>query len=195
LWLVDPDVTREGEPAKNQIAISVSKIMQPNDDVGMNAQIGLPQRWCAVSQRGAVCIVAILPEGLWRPARDLENYARRSNRAFISSLSCRTISVVLRISASLRSDGHVRGDHQQPGVQLAVALATSRISTAIASALLSTIRPAPSLGPPRLCRADAIASLSLQLPQHLQLTPWLSTQHNDNLVVRMSRYRLNGELI
>jgi hypothetical protein len=50
LWLIDPDVTREGAPAKNQIAISVSKIMQPNDDVGMNGQIGLPQRWCAMSQ-------------------------------------------------------------------------------------------------------------------------------------------------
>ena len=32
----------EGAPARNHTAMTVSKIMQPNDDVGMNGQIGLP---------------------------------------------------------------------------------------------------------------------------------------------------------
>src|SRR6185295_799408 len=32
----------DGAPARNQIAIAVSKRRQPNDDVGMNGQIGLP---------------------------------------------------------------------------------------------------------------------------------------------------------
>jgi len=36
--------TSEGAPAKNQIAISASKIMQPNEDVRMKGQIGVPQR-------------------------------------------------------------------------------------------------------------------------------------------------------
>src|SRR5258708_4410395 len=36
----------DGAPAKNQIAIRASKIMQPNDDVDMNGQIGWPYRWC-----------------------------------------------------------------------------------------------------------------------------------------------------
>jgi hypothetical protein len=34
-----------GAPARNQIAMSESKIMQPHDEVGMNGQIGLPHKW------------------------------------------------------------------------------------------------------------------------------------------------------
>ena len=46
----DPSPTIEGAPARNQSAITASKIMQPNDDVGMKGQIGLPQRWWTMSQ-------------------------------------------------------------------------------------------------------------------------------------------------
>jgi hypothetical protein len=31
-----------------------SKIMHPNDDVGMKGQIGLPQRWCTMSQEECI---------------------------------------------------------------------------------------------------------------------------------------------
>jgi hypothetical protein len=31
-----------------------SKIMHPNDDVGMNGQIGLPQKWCTMSQQECI---------------------------------------------------------------------------------------------------------------------------------------------
>ena len=34
----------DGAPARNHIAIMLSKIMQPNAELGMNGQIGLPQR-------------------------------------------------------------------------------------------------------------------------------------------------------
>ena len=34
----------DGVPSRNQEAIIVSKIMQPNEDVGMKGQMGLPQR-------------------------------------------------------------------------------------------------------------------------------------------------------
>jgi len=47
----DPSPTIEGAPARNQNAITASKIMQPNDDVGMKGQIGLPQRWWMMSQQ------------------------------------------------------------------------------------------------------------------------------------------------
>jgi hypothetical protein len=30
---------------------TASKIMQPNEDVGKNGQMGLPQMWCAISQQ------------------------------------------------------------------------------------------------------------------------------------------------
>jgi hypothetical protein len=33
-----------GAPDRNQTAMNESKIMHPNDDVGMNGQIGLPQK-------------------------------------------------------------------------------------------------------------------------------------------------------
>src|SRR5258705_78204 len=49
LW--DPSPTIEGAPARNQNAITASNIMQPNDDVGMKGQIGLPQRWWTMSQQ------------------------------------------------------------------------------------------------------------------------------------------------
>ena len=42
--LLDPNANIEGAPARNQSAIAASKIMHPNDDVGMKGQIGLPQR-------------------------------------------------------------------------------------------------------------------------------------------------------
>jgi len=35
----------------NQMARTASKIMQPNEDVGMNGQMGLPQTWWAISQQ------------------------------------------------------------------------------------------------------------------------------------------------
>jgi hypothetical protein len=34
--------TRSGAPQRNHTAITASKMMQPNDDVGTNGQIGLP---------------------------------------------------------------------------------------------------------------------------------------------------------
>ena len=40
-----PGAHIEGAPVRNQSAIAASRIMQPNDDVGMKGQIGLPQRW------------------------------------------------------------------------------------------------------------------------------------------------------
>ena len=40
-----PCVVSAGAPARNQIAISVSKIIQPNEDVGMKGHIGFPHRW------------------------------------------------------------------------------------------------------------------------------------------------------
>ena len=49
------------------------------------------------------------------------SYFSCSDRAFTSSLSCRTISVVLRISASLRATPMVDAIDKEPGVQLAVA--------------------------------------------------------------------------
>lgn len=48
----------------------------------------------------------VSPEVKSRTARDAQgvaHYDSRSDRAFTSSLSCRTISVVLRISVSLRA--------------------------------------------------------------------------------------------
>jgi hypothetical protein len=52
LW--DPSPTIEGAPARHQNAITASKIMQPNDDVGMKGQIGLPQRWWTMSQQECI---------------------------------------------------------------------------------------------------------------------------------------------
>ncbi len=49
LW--DANASIEGAPARNQNAMTASKIMHPNDDVGMKGQIGLPQRWCTTSQQ------------------------------------------------------------------------------------------------------------------------------------------------
>ena len=40
-----PCVVSAGAPARNQIAIRVSKIIQPNEDVCMKGQIGFPHRW------------------------------------------------------------------------------------------------------------------------------------------------------
>jgi hypothetical protein len=37
-------LTNDGAPARNHRAITLSKIMQPNAELGMNGQIGLPQR-------------------------------------------------------------------------------------------------------------------------------------------------------
>jgi hypothetical protein len=34
-----------GAPARNHIAMSVSKIIQPQEEAGMNGQIGLPHKW------------------------------------------------------------------------------------------------------------------------------------------------------
>jgi hypothetical protein len=34
-----------GTPARNQIAMPASKILLPQEDVGMNGQIGLPHKW------------------------------------------------------------------------------------------------------------------------------------------------------
>jgi hypothetical protein len=44
----------DGAPARNQNAIMASKIMHPKDDVGMKGQIGLPRRWCAMSQQECI---------------------------------------------------------------------------------------------------------------------------------------------
>jgi 5-carboxyvanillate decarboxylase len=49
----------DGAPAKNHTAISESKIIQPQDEVGMKGQIGLPHKWCAKSQ--AACITHASP--------------------------------------------------------------------------------------------------------------------------------------
>ena len=38
-----PRVTHDGAPLRNQPAIVESTIMQPNDEVGMNGQMGLPR--------------------------------------------------------------------------------------------------------------------------------------------------------
>src|SRR5262245_812652 len=46
-------------PAMNQMARTASKIMQPNEDVGMNGQMGLPHMWCAISQKE--CISQAMP--------------------------------------------------------------------------------------------------------------------------------------
>src|SRR5262247_620220 len=43
----------------NQMARTASKIIQPNEDVGMNGQMGLPQTWCAISQKE--CISQAMP--------------------------------------------------------------------------------------------------------------------------------------
>jgi hypothetical protein len=44
-WDDDPaELVTPGAPARNHIPTTVSKITQPNDDVGMNGQIGWPQR-------------------------------------------------------------------------------------------------------------------------------------------------------
>jgi hypothetical protein len=37
-------LNNDGAPARNHSAIMLSKIMQPNAELGMNGQIGLPQR-------------------------------------------------------------------------------------------------------------------------------------------------------
>jgi hypothetical protein len=39
--------------------MAVSKITQPNDEVGMKGQIGWPQRWCGKSH--AACISHAMP--------------------------------------------------------------------------------------------------------------------------------------
>jgi hypothetical protein len=39
-----PSENIAGAPDRNQTAMNESKIMHPNDDVGMNGQIGLPQK-------------------------------------------------------------------------------------------------------------------------------------------------------
>ena len=44
----------EGAPARNQIAINVSKIVHPNDELGMNGQIGFPRKWCTRSQQECI---------------------------------------------------------------------------------------------------------------------------------------------
>jgi len=49
----------DGAPAINQMARTASKIMQPNEDVGMNGQMGLPQTWCTISQQE--CISQAMP--------------------------------------------------------------------------------------------------------------------------------------
>ena len=49
--LRDANANIEGAPARNQSAMTASKIMHPNDDVGMKGQIGLPQRWWTMSQQ------------------------------------------------------------------------------------------------------------------------------------------------
>jgi len=38
-------VNTEGAPDKNHTAMKASKIMHPNEDVGMKGQIGLPHKW------------------------------------------------------------------------------------------------------------------------------------------------------
>jgi hypothetical protein len=61
--------------------------------------------------------------------------------------------------------------------------ATSSISSAIASALLSTIGPAPVLAAaPVLCRADAISSVPVGCIS-FQLDTMVVKLHNDTLVV------------
>jgi len=39
-----PSASIVGAPDRNQIAMNESKIKHPNDEVGMNGQIGLPQK-------------------------------------------------------------------------------------------------------------------------------------------------------
>jgi hypothetical protein len=55
-----------GAPARNHIAMSVSKIMHPNEDVGMNGQMGLPQKWCTRSQ--AECMSHAIPMNRYEPS-------------------------------------------------------------------------------------------------------------------------------
>ena len=43
-----------GAPAMNQVAMITSKSMHPQEELGMNGQIGLPQRWCARSQQACM---------------------------------------------------------------------------------------------------------------------------------------------
>jgi hypothetical protein len=38
-------VNTDGAPDKNHTAMKASKIMHPNEDVGMKGQIGLPHKW------------------------------------------------------------------------------------------------------------------------------------------------------
>src|SRR5262245_47119558 len=42
--------TAEGAPARNQTAMSVSRMKHPNEDVGRNGQIGFPKEWWTRSQ-------------------------------------------------------------------------------------------------------------------------------------------------
>ncbi len=57
-----------GAPARNQIAMTASKIMHPQEEVGMNGQIGLPKKWCARSH--GKCISHAIPMNRYdrRPA-------------------------------------------------------------------------------------------------------------------------------
>ena len=45
---------KDGAPARNHSAIPASNTMHPNEDVGMNGQIGLPQTWCTMSQHECI---------------------------------------------------------------------------------------------------------------------------------------------
>src|SRR5215813_11611098 len=56
-----------GTPAINHTAMTASKIMQPNEDVGMNGQMGLPQTWCAISQEECISQAAPMNEYDRRP--------------------------------------------------------------------------------------------------------------------------------
>jgi hypothetical protein len=51
----------------NQMAIRLSKIAHPNDDVGMKGQMALPWKWCTTSQ--PACMSQAMPMNRydWRP--------------------------------------------------------------------------------------------------------------------------------
>src|SRR5215469_26128 len=57
-----------------------------------------------------------LPRSLGGTADGAEHYNRRSDRAFTSPLSCRTISVVLRISGSLKATPMVDAIERSPAL-------------------------------------------------------------------------------
>ena len=48
-----------GAPARHQIAMTMSNTKQPNDELGMNGQTGLPQKWCGRSH--AACVSQTMP--------------------------------------------------------------------------------------------------------------------------------------